>query len=495
VSAVAPPSTVPQTGRDPKEFDKSFARSVLWTGIAKGGSQLLSWLVTFVVARLLTPEDYGILGLATVFLGIVTLLSEFGIGITIVTLRDLDRDQIAQINTVAVLLGTAGFLACCAGAIPLGWFFQSGPLPLVVLVLGTTFPISGFKVVPNALLQKNLRFKLLAGLEGVNTVIMSVSNITLAYLGFRYWTLVLGGILSVLITTALTVAYQPHSFRWPKRNTLRTALTFTRHQISGNLLWYGYSQADVVIVGRRLGTAHLGVYSLALSLAGSIPEKFTTLLTRVTPAYFSVAQNEPAVLKRFLLRLTEIISVVTFPALIGLALVADDFVRLALGAKWLEVVGPLRLLAIYSVINATSQLPPRVLTVRGQTRFLMWVGVVLAIVLPTSFLVGSRWGPTGVAAAWVIVFPLTRIPILRRVAASIDMSAKEYLGAFWPATSSSIAMTLGVLVVRALLPTAMPLGIRLLLEVLCGALVYSGVIFTCHRQRIEIRDLWLRVRS
>ncbi len=490
----APQGAVPPTGRDPKEFDKSFVRSVFWTGVAKAGSQLLGWISTFIVARLLTPEDYGLLGMATVFLGVVTLVSESGIGITILTLRDLDREQVAQFNTVAVFLGVAGFLVCAAAAIPLGWFFDSDALPVIVLVLGTTFLISGFRVVPNALLQRDLRFKLLAALEAVNVVVLSVSMVVLALAGFHYWTLVLGAVLSAVVTTTLTVAYRSQPFRWPRWRSLRNALTFTKYQLGGNLLWYGYSSADLVIAGRLLGPADLGVYSLALSTASSIPDKITTLVTRVTPAYFAALQDEPAALKRYLLRLTEILSVITFPALFGVAVVADDFVRLALGTKWLEAVDPLRLLAIYAATSAANPLLSRVLTVRGQTRYLMWFGVWQLILLPVCFALGSVWGPTGIAAAWVIVFPLTQVSIVRRVSASIGVSASEYLRAFWPATSSSIVMALAVVALRQALPDGIPLVVLLLLQILFGAGVYVAVFAAAHPDRmrtlLQLRSAW-----
>jgi PST family polysaccharide transporter len=492
-----PGAAAPAAGRDSKEFDRSFVRNVFWTGAAKAVSQVVGWVSSFIVARLLTPDDYGLVGMATVFLGVVMLVSESGIGITIVTLRTLDREQVAQLNTVAVLLGVAGFLACCAAAVPLGWFFRSEALPPVVVALGAAFVISGFRVVPNALLQQDLRFKLLGSLEAVNVVILAASMVILALAGYRYWTLVIGTLLGAVTMTSLTVALRPLPFRWPRWASLRAALAFTRDQLGGNLLWYWYASADQVVAGRLLGKADLGVYSLALTIANSFSEKVTTLITQITPAYFAALQEEPAALKRYLLRLTEVISVVTFPALLGLSAVADDFVRVVLGTKWLEMVDPLRLLAIYAAIGATSPLLSRVLTVRGQTRFLLRNALVLAVVMPVSFAIGSQWGPTGIAWAWVLVFPLTRIPIFRRVATSLDVSGREYLGAFWPATSASLVMVAAVMLLQVTLAgTEMPLGVRLLLEILCGACVYAGFVLAFHRQRIgiffKLRDAWRR---
>ena len=171
---------VAASSQDGRHFDASFVTSVFWTGVAKGSSQLISWLATFLVARLLTPEDYGLVGMATVFLGVVTIVSEFGLGTTIVTLRDLSERQIAQLNTVAIALGVACFTVCCAAAVPLGLFFHSEALPRIVVVLGTTFPLTAFRIVPNALLQKDLRFRRLGLLETVNVLVLSVTMVLLA---------------------------------------------------------------------------------------------------------------------------------------------------------------------------------------------------------------------------------------------------------------------------------------------------------------------------
>ena len=175
-----------------------------------------------------------------------------------------------------------------------------------------------------------------------------------------------------------------------------------------------------------------------------------------------------------------------FPVLIGFALVADGFVRLALGPKWLGAIGPLRLLAISAAINSTTPLLARVLTVRGQNRYLLQISVVLSVLLPISFVVGSHWGPTGIAAVWVTVFPLTRIPVLTRAVPAIGVSKMEYLRAFWPATNGILAMAVAVLSVRALLPAEMPLVVGLAVQVALGACVYFAVILGFHRARIEV---------
>jgi len=113
-----------QPTRDARDLDRSLLHGVVWTSGAKWASQLLAWVSTIIVARLLSPEDYGLVGMASIYLGLITLLSEFGLGAAVVTLRDLREEQVAQLNALSLLFGVAGLLVSGVVAIPMGRFFR-----------------------------------------------------------------------------------------------------------------------------------------------------------------------------------------------------------------------------------------------------------------------------------------------------------------------------------------------------------------------------------
>lgn len=182
--------------------------------------------------------------MATVYLGFVTNLTEFGIGTTVVTLRDLRREQLAQLNTVAMMLGVAGVLVSFGMSGVLARFFDAPQLRWVVVAMSATFIIASFATVPAALLQRDLKFKTLALIEGAKAVSTALSMVVLAWLGFRYWTLVIGALLGVTISTALTLGCQCSPFARPRFAALRKALDFSQHIITGRLAWYWYNNAD-----------------------------------------------------------------------------------------------------------------------------------------------------------------------------------------------------------------------------------------------------------
>jgi len=492
-SQAVPALTAPESVADTRTLDRSLVQGIAWTGGAKWAGQLVAWASTLIVARLLTPEDYGLVGMASIFLGLVTLVSEFGLGTTVITLRDLREEQVAQLNGLSLLVGVGSFALSGAAAIPLGRLFHAPELPAVVVAMSAAFVITAFKTVPFGLLQRDMRFRALALVETGRAVLLAGSMIAFALLGLRYWTLVIGGLLSSALSTAATLALRRHRFAWPRRRSLTHAMTFTGHILVARLSWYTYSNADFLVAGRILGRAALGLYELGWNLANIPIDRITSLVGQVTPAVFSAVQNDLAALRRYLLRITEGLALITFPASLGMALVAPDFVLLALGQKWQGAIVPLQLLAVSTGFRAVTPLLSQVLNAVGQSRLAMRYGVLWALVLPTGFYVlGRQWGTVGLALVWVCVFPLLAVPAYRRVLQAIDLPARAYLLALWPATSASFLMGASVLAIRLAVGEHGALGLRLGAQVVAGAGVYALTCMVLHRERMASFSRMLR---
>src|SRR5262249_27649451 len=153
-------------------LERSFVQGFAWMGSVKWFVQLVSWAATFGVARLLTPTDYGLIGMASMYLGLMTFLSEFGVGTVVVIFSDFDSRTLQELNTVSLVIGIAAFFASCLVSRPLALFFNSPQLAAVVCVLSLTFVTTAFRTVPQSLLQKQLLFRRLALIEGVQSVVL-----------------------------------------------------------------------------------------------------------------------------------------------------------------------------------------------------------------------------------------------------------------------------------------------------------------------------------
>ena len=469
-----------------ESLDRSLLHGLAWTSAAKWGSQVLSWASTLIVARLLSPEDYGLVGMASIYLGLVTMLSEFGLGAAVMALRDLTEEQVAQLHGFAVLFGVGSFAVSCLAAWPLGAFFHSTELPPVVIVMSVAFIISSFGIVPGSLLRRDLRFRELALIDTLSALVMAVALIAFAWFGFRYWTLVIGGLLSATLSTVQMVRLRHQRLARPRIRTLEHAMTFSRHILISRLSWYAYSNADFLVAGRILGKAALGVYDFAWTLANVPIEKITVLIGQVAFPIFAAVQHEPDEMRRYLLRLTEGLALLTFPASFGLALVAPDFVLTFVGEKWSGAILPLQLLAVFVGFRSVVPLFSQILNVMGDSRFAMYMSLLAAIVMPTSFyLMGTRWGTPGLAVAWMTVYPLVTLLMYRRVARRIGMPLGEYLHALWPALSSTAAMCGAVIGLQWLAASHWPRGARLGFEILTGAVVYFAMCATVHLPRLR----------
>src|ERR1051326_1811693 len=433
-----------------RALDRSLLRGVAWTAAARWGSQGLNWIAWLIVARLLSPEDYGLVGMAGVYLGLVTLLAEFGLGTAVLAVRELSREQLSQLNGFAVLVGCVSLLASVVAAVPLGPFFRAPQLPLVVVAMSATFVITSFKTVPFALLQRDFRFKQLALIDLGQAVVLAISMVGLAVAGLRYWTLVCGALLGALISTAAVLRLSHLRLAWPRPKALQQAMTLSRDVVIARVCWYVSANADFLVAGRVLGRAALGFYNVGWTMASVPVDRIAALVAQVTPAFF-----------------------------------ASDFVLAVLDSRWEGTVGPLRLLAAYAAFRSIVPLLPQALQIIGDARFEMWRMAAAAALMPASFYVcGQRWGTVGLAVAWMLVDPVLAVPLYRRVFSKIALSPKAYLVALWPALSATALMAVVVLTVGAV-GRGWTAGARLSGEIGAAMVTYGLACLVLHRERLQ----------
>lgn len=468
-------------------MDGVVVRSIAWMGAVKWTGQLIAWISTFAVVHILSPSDYGIVGSATLYLGLLTIVSEFGIGSAIVTLRDLTPSQLRQMNTVSAALGISGIALSVLAARAVAAFFHAPAVAAVVVALSTTFFISSLRTVPWALLQRDMRFKRLATFDGVQQLVLAALSVTLALLGFRYWTLVIAAIVSATIPAIGALVFHWVGYEIPRWNEIRRALGFSKDVIVQRTAWYVYSNSDFLVAGRVLGENALGAYTAAWTIAHAPLDKIGSVILQVTPAIVSAVQDDSAATRRYVLRITEALAVTVFPLFIGLALVASDFVPIVLGEQWRSMVTTLQLLCIYACFRAVLPLLAQVLTTRGEEKFTANNMLLAALLLPIAFVIASHWGITGIALAWMCVHPLIAYRLCRKALASMAISFREFAyQSLWPAISSCAVMAVVVLYVRlAAAGTGSP-RTRLVWEIIAGALAYGAALCILHRSRIRV---------
>ncbi len=395
--------------------DRTFVHSLAWITSARWISQLLRWIATIAMAKLLLPADYGIVGMATVVIGLVNQVAEFGLGAAVVQHRDLSKQTERRLAGMAVLIAV-GFAAVTSAAAPaVAAFYSQDALLLVLPVLSIRFLIDAFATIPRALLARNLRFKRLALIEATESAVMAATGLIVAYLTRSYWALIAANLAAGMAFMALANIYARVVPLWPGRITeLRPLLTFGRDLVLSRLAWFSFSNADFVVVGRLLGKEALGAYTLAWNIASAPAEKFAGMVLSVAPAILSDAKSQSGEVRRLFLAMVQGVALVIFPLATGLALVAEPLVLTILGPDWAAAIGPLRFLALAFILRSLATLEPVVLLARHETYVDRNMMAFFAVVSPIAFVIATRWGATGVAATWLLVLPALSLPLQAR---------------------------------------------------------------------------------
>jgi teichuronic acid exporter len=471
---------------DRESLDHSLVRGVAWTGTVKWITQIATWASTLVVARILSPDDYGLVGMASVYFGFLTIVSEAGLGMTVIARRELRGSQLAEVQTFAALMGLAGFVLSCLVSGLLAGFFGMPALKWVVIVLSVNFILISLRTVPQAVLQRELRFRRFAVLDGVNLLVTAVASVTLALAGARYWSLVVSTLIGGMAATVLALSWRSLGFRWPNFRALRETLQTSREILLASIAWYVSTSSDLFVAGKMLGATALGTYSFAYTLAYSIVEKVTSFVNGVTSSIFSAAKHDRALLTRYVTRVMGVLALILLPATTGVALVAREMVLVVLGAKWQGAIAPLRLLVLYAGVRSLTPILSQALTISGDTRYAMKRNIAGAICLPIGYVVGARWGGiVGIAVASIVVHaPVVLFPQLHRVSQHLGIGIREYVPAVAPALVSTSIMAGAVLAMSAVLPPDLPMAVVLGLKIAIGAAVYAAAIWLLFRERV-----------
>src|SRR3989441_828674 len=469
------------------DLDRSLVAGIAWTGAAKWSSQILSWLATLLVARILLPGDFGLVGMGTVYLGLIQLINQFGLGAAILQQRDLQQQEIARLGGFSALLAACLFGASLLAAGPVAEFFNEPAVAPVIRVLSITFLPGALEVVPRTLLTRDLQFQRLAVVDAFAAVTATVTTLGLALVGMEYWALVIGNVVGRLSSSAAVMWLRPHPLAWPwEFQKLRGTLSFGAHVVFANVAFYAYRNADLAVVGRVLGKMALGVYDLGITIASTPIDRLNELTSRVAPPVFAAVQHDASLLRRYFLGLTEGTALISFPAAAGLALVAHDFVLLAVGPKSEGPIVPPRIVALAAAFRLIGPLLALVLIYSGHPARNTQYTLLAAVVLAPLFFVASRWGVAGVAAVWLIAQPVVSIATAYRHAFRVmDLSWTAYLRALWPAISAAAAMTLVVAVIQTGLAHRLPLVPRFAIEVVSGVASYTAALYLGHRARVQ----------
>jgi O-antigen/teichoic acid export membrane protein len=460
-------------------------------------AQVFQWGVTLVVARLLVPDDYGMMTTGAVFVGLADTLAGAGVGKALIQRKKLSDADLAQCFSLSLILAATLYAGLFALA-PLAAAFLAKPdftpfLRVLALLL-LLVPICS---VTNAQLERDLQLGKQSVIQVGAALVQAVLVLSLASAGLGYWALATGA----LLTRCIEVGSLWYLAGWRPRVVLPDGeavelLRYGIHVSSGALLWFVYTNADFAVVGALLGTSMLGYYSLAFQLVSLPVEKLSATINQVMFAVFCKIQDDRARVRNWYLRLTILMTFVGAPTLAGLALVAEDGIPLLLGERWRDAVLPFRLLCPVGVLMMASAGLHQVFGALGRPDLTMKYSAASAVLFPASFLLmGSAYGLVGVCIVWLVLYPAMFIGLVHLTRHLTGISVGDLLQAHVSVLAGVAFMCVCVLGIQAALPsdTRWEVGARLAAAIATGVVAYTGWILTTARQTV-LADL-RRLRS
>jgi O-antigen/teichoic acid export membrane protein len=465
-------------------------QGLAYLGMAKGAGKLISFVNTIVLARLLTPKDYGLMAIVMVIVGFVGFFNEIGLGSAIKHRAEITSNQINGAFTIAlfVSIGLYGMMYLASPAI--ASYYNSPALVDILHVVASTFIIGAIGSVPDALLARDMRFKVYAGIDFMMIILQCAITLVLAWIGQGVWALVWGFIFSQVFKSACVFYFS--GWRPEKLGDLRAATELMKFGASvtySRVTWYIYSNANTPIIGKVLSAQKVGIYSMAAGLASLPTAHITSLVIRIAAPLFSRLQTEPMRLENALLRLTAGIALMTFPMMIGMMLTAEQLVPVLLGPNWLETIFPLQILCVMGLVKSIDPLITQAFISVNKANITARYTTLCACVIPISVYFGaSLGGLIGVAIALVISYPTSSIYLFYCAHKHLNISLKRYFIALRSPIENTVGMALSVICVQFLFQNVLSKQIwtLLLLKVATGALCYLVLLIYGRRDSLQM---------
>jgi O-antigen/teichoic acid export membrane protein len=373
-------------------------RGGLWTFTSQGTGFLLTFVMTMVTARLLSPADFGMVAMVTAITGLGQAFADLGLSEATIQRQKISHEQVSALFWINVAIGLALMLVMIGLAPLLVWFYHEPRLRTLTWVLSLTFLIGGLRVQHNALLQRQMRFAAIAIRDVVACTVAVTTAIATACLGAGYWAIVAFPLTYNSTAVALTWVM----VRWlpglPRRGARVGSLIAFGGNVAGSyLINYLNRSADSVLIGWYWGASPLGLYSRAYNLLLRPVNQLNAPLSTIMVPALSRLQNDPERFARYYLRVVNLIMWIVTPLFGFLFVAAEPVIILVLGRKWLEAAPVFQILAIAALAQLLFSPTTWLLVCRGQSGRLLRLLLIVSPIFVASYAIGLPFGIKGVA--------------------------------------------------------------------------------------------------
>ena len=470
----------------------SIASGLAWKVASQVFRQLARVAVVVILARLLTPAEYGLAAMVLVFSALVLIFADLALGAALVQRRELSEADRSTVFWTSAGMGVLFTLAGIAMSWPIAAFYGEPEVQPLFAVLSISFLVTALGTTQSALLNRDMRFRNLELRMMAGTVVGGTAGIVVAAAGGGAWAIIVQQLGIAAASTALLWAFSS----WRPRFTysvesFRSLAGFSANVFGTRVLFYANRNLDNLLIGRFLGPAGLGAYAIAYNVMLMPLARVAQPIVEVLFPAMSRIQDDRPRMAAMWLRANRMIGAITIPAMTGLIIVAPEFVATLFGERWSEATPVIQILAWVGLLQSLQRLNSSVLQACDRTGTLLRYSIVVLVASVVAFVVGLHWGIVGVAAGYAVSSTLVEPYYTWLTARVLEVRLVEFLRTLAGVAQATLGMAAVVLGAKLwVVSPSLPAGVRLLILVALGAGTYLALAaWRAPELRADVRGL------
>ncbi|MFC2157899.1 MOP flippase family protein [Acidobacteriota bacterium] len=468
-------------------------RGLFWAGGAQGGKQFSQFIITAVLANLLDPADFGLLGMATFFTGLILVLNEMGLSHALIQKKGIRPDHYFSAFWLSLVVGIIFFLLMIPLSILIALFYETPSLRSVLLLLSTTFFLASFSRVHKTMLSRNMEFKKIAIIDSSAVLIGGIAGIISALNGFGVYSLIFQQLfLSItdVVLSWLFCGWRPR-FRF-SLPSLKEIWGFSFNLTAFNIVNYFARNLDYLLIGKFMGAQALGYYTMAYRLMTYPLQNISWTIMRVMFPAFSKIQEDLERVRFGYKKMIKAISLITFPMMMGFFIIAPKFIILVFGPQWKPAIPLVQIFCICGMIQSIGTTAGTLILSQGKAKLNFVLGTLFTITITFVILIGMNWGFIGVAIAYSIysivwIHGVNFLVTTNLIKLKYSDFYRQLLNSYFIAALMAIFFFLA----KMIIPISQAAGIAALIGI--GGVLYLGLLFLTKELFIRDRKIVIKV--
>jgi len=457
---------------------------LFWSAVERFGTQGIQFVITIIIVRILTPADYGLIGMLAIFIAIAQSFVDSGFGSALIQKQDATQTDFSTIFYFNIAVSTLFFFILFFTAPLIAKFYNQPLLTPITRVMALNIVVNSFGLIQNTILTKNINFKTLTKVSLSSIVVSGTIGIFMAYKGFGVWALVyqtLGGSVIKTIFLWLYNKWRPvfaFSFQ-----SLKSLFSYGSKLLASGLLNQIFDNIYKLVIGKQYSATDLGFYTQAKRIQELPVMNSLSILQRVTFPVYATIQDETERLKNAYRKTIKGIIYFNFPLMIGLAVLSPLLIKILLTDKWLPAVPYLQLLCLVGLVYPLSSVNLNILKVKGRTDIFFYLEVAKKVVIAIAIIITLKMGVLTMVIGQVIASYVCFFLNIYYSGRVINYGVKEQLLDIFPYLCITIIMGLCMIISLRFI------SLNNIIELILGALI--GIVAYYLLSRISKLEAYL----